>query len=268
MLTVSDLQDYYKQTYNHIELAALLAQASLTGDLPVIPDQLHVSHPVKKRGRPSTAQWSKALSRLHTVLVDHYPRHTDLATLGHQSGISLKALVKLQSNLAFLTTLPANIGEWFTRLQDYTRTHLSPVWRGVLDLHIYALHLAQPGSRLPVYRQHAALWQLPLNPSAAWATQRDGAERARVFRPEFKALLEQAGWPQLQPPLSTPDEGEWPCTTGCPLIQAWVAKTDLIDIEQTRQLLGDLPWLPAQRYYLQSHTHKSSYIIAQLIGVS
>lgn len=264
MMTAEQLTNYLK-IYSRDELAGLLAMAVLTGETPVIPEDLTgYTKPYRQRGRPTAKVWQASLDRLRKAATEFYPNTVDLTTLAKQVGMTKVTLKKLQDDLEFLTTMQPAVADWYTALPVTSRGHLTPIWRAVLDLHYYALMVLNPQARLPLWRQHAVLWTNPLRPDPTYLTRRDAMERARVFKPAFKAVRRQLDWPEPLSPTYTPDEGEWPCTEGCPVLRAWANKVDLAYIPNARDVVGQLSYAPTNRYYISANQPMQA--LKQIVG--
>src|SRR3990167_11037568 len=172
-----------------------------------------------KRGRPTLTAWMAAQTRLKAELAQAYPQPTDRATLARTANITRKAVLNLRNDLYFKAILPNYLWHYLQGLPVTGRGRLTPSWRAVVDLHYYSLLLTYPHVRLPLYRQHALVWGLPLRPDTAHASRRDYQEQRRVFRPDFQQVITRLDWPQARQDLSlTLPESEWPCTSNCPVL--------------------------------------------------
>ena len=274
------LADFYSTNYTQRELAEMLASYTLNGEQPPIPDLTNWADTTPQRGRPSATQEAERLVALAETLENHYPVQLDLAFLSGQTGIARPTLVRLTQNSIFLRALPLHLRPYFQATPLISATRLTPLWRGLLDLHYYSLMLGNgPGVERPkFYTWHTLIWgQTPLDPTTL--PPRNHAEFSRVLTPRFEGLVGMAGLPLIHP-----EWGDKPflagCTTehGCPLTRAFVngntaiAFVDgAIETLQEAVLMGSEHTLFSRLSTVEQHipiAAPTAYgVVAQILGV-
>lgn len=255
-MDTQELADFYKGTYSHAELAALLASHVVDGSLPALPE--NPAQVPASAGRPSREVFQAKKDRLADLLAKVYPDVVDLATLSAQTGIGRAALQKLQHNPDFALDYGRWLGLYFKSLPLTGTSRLSPLLRVALDLHNYYLLLNNPGQKLPLYTWHATLFGKPLVDGKQISTY-NARERGR-------ALDVVRGWEVLDPPEFEYDRPAiTDCiVTGCPLCLAYRDGVDLTYIDALRRAIGPLPWGVADRLFISGTTYAE--ILQQVVG--
>jgi hypothetical protein len=270
VITHEELVALYLHTYTKTDLAEKLAAATLDGDLPPLPTERPqvLSFP---RGRPSLATKEHKWGLLAEAIMENYPTQVDTAYLAATSGMLNETVTKLQTDLEFLIRLNAPFNTYFAALPQVSKSRLTSAWRGVLDLHNYKSAIEDPGIRLPFYRMHIVMWagvSIKLDIATKALNQRDANERRRIKCAGFNNILKAAGWPKVSTqthPYVDNGTHPWTCDTHCPIGKAFVQKADIYTIAATRELLGDLDWLPQRRTFIDARTAHEA--IRQIIGL-
>lgn len=262
------LSEQLESIYTKKEMASILAAFMENGQTPPQPQK---GSPVRPKGRPAgrptVEDYAARLQALRSGIGGHYPIATDVATLAYESGLHRQTVIKLQTDIAFLTSLSAQLAVYFSNLPLLMQDRLTVAWRATLDLHYYRVLIANPGVRLPLYQVHALLWGPLPTLTMHQLNTRNHRERARVYNSEFRSILLDASWTAPLPATEQyKGEALWPCVEGCPVTRAYLDGLDVHYIPHVRDLIGPLPWLQADRDFINAPTTRVA--LRQIIGLT
>jgi hypothetical protein len=243
------LAAYYRKQYTKSQLADLLAEVILSGQVPDVPDIQGPQPYAPLRGRPSKEEQAERQAALIVALETSWPREVTTRDLAVQVGMHYSTIERLQTNADFIEQLKPFARDYFRQRPTGRAARLPAWWRAILTIHFYTLARAALGTRLPLYSSHSLLWVAgnKINADLKHQRDRDFVEWTSLWG--HTPIFEAAGWDKLAYPYQS-----WtgvglspPCADGCPIVEAYydLSHPAHNSVAAARQLLDPeqrLPW--------------------------